>query len=128
MFKFVNIGTNSLKKTDWQHQSTKYVASIDNKSTQIFYGNEKTSQRPNIAHRILSKMGKSQFIKSLNQFKKSMDPFPLSLELFDKLLVLVPFAFHLFIMLFNQFNVANSISVQNVTKAITRLVFEIDIC
>ena len=84
MFKFVNIGTNSLKKTDWQHQSTKYVASIDNKGTQIFYGNEKTSQRPNIAHRILSKMGKSQFIKSLNQFKKSMDPFSLSLELFDK--------------------------------------------
>ena len=31
-------------------------------------------------------------------------------------------------MFFNQFNVANSISVQNVTKAITRLVFEIDIC
>ena len=57
MFKFVNIGTNSLKKTDWQYQSTKYAASIDNKLTQIFYGNEKTSQRPNIAHQILPKNG-----------------------------------------------------------------------
>ena len=81
-------------------------------------------------------MSKSQFIKSLNQFNKSMDQCPLSLELFNKsssfliktlCLVLVAFAFHLFIMFFNQFNVANSISIQNVTKAITRLVFEIDI-
>ena len=55
MFMFVNIGTSSLKKEYWYHRSTKYVASINTKRTQIFYGNEKTSQRPNIAHQILSK-------------------------------------------------------------------------
>ena len=41
--------------------------------------------------------------------------------------MLEPFAFHTFIMFFDQFNVANSISIQKLTKEITRLVFEIDI-
>ena len=72
-------------------------------------------------------MGKSQFIKSLNQFKKSMDPFPLSLELFDKCVSVSAICFSPFYYVFNQFNVANSSSIQNVTKAITRLIFEIDI-
>ena len=72
-------------------------------------------------------MGKSQFIKSLNQFKSRWIHFLYHWNYLTNVLVLVPFAFHLFIMFFNQFNVANSISIQNVTKAITRLIFEIDI-
>ena len=97
------------------------IFSISLESHQIsFYG---------LFNRCMSLISKSQFI---NQFNKSVDQFPLSVELFDKsssffdqniVLVLVPFSFHLSIV-FNQFNLTYSISTQNVTKAITRLVFE----
>ena len=45
----------------------------------------------------------------------------------DIVSVLEPSAFHLFITFIDQFNAANNISIHNVSKVITRLVFEIDI-
>ena len=80
-------------------------------------------------------VGKGQFIKSLNQFWKLKDQFLLPLELFGKpsslltrhcvsarIICFLPFYY-----LFGSVNVASSTGTHKIAKAISRLVFEMEV-